>query len=218
MNSFVIAFINCQFLNKFNSNFAHLFSVHCMNLHHSIYLHSSITRLWSYVDLVYDLDHVHNWPSLVMGQSSLNEPSPLQARYHGTDCLKILGHLHRFPFFARHSMNICLTSLSHNFGKAPSRMSYLIRALYKCSVCMVLHCIGSYCIALRIVFALQPVNTRRRAWVTADRPDPVPERVRAIQRTRGPTVSSKVAYDCSCIGRRSIIIRNCNYFSPTIVR
>ena len=45
MNPFAIAFTVCQFLNKFNSNCAHLSIVPCMTLHQSIYLHSSITQL-----------------------------------------------------------------------------------------------------------------------------------------------------------------------------
>ena len=137
MASFVIAFTGCQLLSKFNSKFRHVFTVPCMGLHNLKYQHLPITRLGRNPDLVCDLDHVHNWLFLDTGQSLLNETSLLHVLYHEIDRLKILGHLHHFSSFARDSRNICLTSPFPNVVKAPSRRSYLIRALYKCSICIV---------------------------------------------------------------------------------
>ena len=63
---------------------------------HPVYLISFLTRLWPNVYLVCDLAHVHIRLFLDITQSSLNEPSPLQALHHGIDHLKVLGHLRLF--------------------------------------------------------------------------------------------------------------------------
>ena len=139
--SFATAFTGCQFLSEFNSKCVHLFIVPCMVWHHPIYLHSSITRPYLNVDPVCDLDHVQIWLSPDIVRSSLRKPSPLQALYYGTDCLKILGHLHRFPSFTRDSMKTCLTSninFVHCLRGSPTSLRRYIIAQFVLS--FVLYC------------------------------------------------------------------------------